>query len=85
MKLVELLELISENSLVTVYSVTDPRNYISVYDGKDSIDTAFNDCIVSKIYPYQETICIEIDTETKTPIDGSVDTSIDNRKGVTNG
>lgn len=44
MKLIELLSVCSENTMITVWSNDD--RFIAEYDGKDSIDEAYNDCNV---------------------------------------
>ena len=68
MKLIDLLNVLDENCTVYVwaYSAEDPDSdsvtLVSMYDGKDSIDSKFNDCEVDWISP---------------TADGSIDVNID--------
>ena len=49
MKVIEFLELADENS--NCYIVNTDGEMLSVYDGRNSIDTKFNDMYIEKIYP----------------------------------
>ena len=49
MKVIEFLELADENS--NCYIVNTDGEMLSVYDGRNGIDTKFNNMYIEKIYP----------------------------------
>lgn len=64
MKLIELLSLISDYSRVEIYSAED-LSCLGEYNGKDSIDTKYNDFNITEIYTRKDcedaVICIIVD------------------------
>ena len=56
MKLIDILEIYSENDKLTVVDTLE--RVVSAYDGKNSIDEDLNDCEVIKIEPlnYDEVV-----------------------------
>ena len=58
MKLIDILEIYSENDRLTVVDTLE--RVVSTYDGKDSIDEDLNDCEVIKIEPlnYDEVVAM---------------------------
>lgn len=59
MKLIDLLQVIDENRQVEIFGV----DVWEVYNGKDSIDEKYNDCLVDKITTKDNKILIDIITE----------------------
>lgn len=54
MTLIELLETCNDSMNVNIYN--EDNELISWYDGRDSIDEAFNNNLVSWIYPVSENV-----------------------------
>lgn len=63
MKLIELLAVCNENTVITVWDATD--KFVAEYNGKDSIDEKYNNCKVLSIgggYDGQDNV-IEVTVE----------------------
>lgn len=59
MRLVELLEVLADDVVITIWSTED--RYLGCSDGKDSIDKKYNDYKVVKVYHTEKQLDVVVE------------------------
>lgn len=60
MKLIELMELITDNTNVALFDANE-EHQLAEYDGRDSIPNEYNECKIIAVWNNRYELCIEID------------------------